>query len=141
MSNIRYQEVHLVIMTEYSEHPVRPLTELAAFIGNILGKTGAQSRHPRELSTNMKDKFEEEALFIVNCILKEDGDWSEGSLELSMACLVVSLYAPKTHSKQEQLLSFEYVAAAVCLREVEKFEMLSVGTGQALLEYKNCGIK
>jgi hypothetical protein len=135
MSNIRYEEALLVIMTEYSEHPVRRLTELEAFIGNILGKTGAQSRHQRELSTNMKDKFEEEALFIVNCILKEDGDWSEESLERSMACLAVSLEAPKTHRKQEHLLSFKYVAAAVCLREVERFEMLPVGTGQALLEY------
>jgi hypothetical protein len=130
-----------MIMIEYSEHPVRPLTELAATIGNILGKAGAQSRHQRELSTNMKDKFEEEALFIVNCILNEDGDWSEESLERSMACLAVSLQAPKTHSKLEQLLSFEYVAAAICLREVERLEMLPVGTGQAILEYEDCGIK
>jgi len=122
-------------MIDYSEHPVRPLTELEAFIGNILGKTGAQSKHQRELSTNMKDKFEEDSLFIVNCILKEDGDWSEDSLERSMACLAVSLEPPKKYRKQEQLLSFKYVAAAICLREVESFERLPVGTGQALLEY------
>ncbi|KAE9382198.1 RdRP-domain-containing protein [Stipitochalara longipes BDJ] len=130
-----YEEALLNIMKEYSEHPIRPLTELEAFIGNILGKTGAQSRHQRELSTNMKDRFEEDALFIVNCILKEDGDWSEESLERSMACLAVSLEPPKRYRKQEQLLSFKYVAAAVCLREVERFERLPVGTGQALLEY------
>jgi hypothetical protein len=122
-------------MTEYSEHPVRPLTELEVFVGNILGKTGAQSRHQRELSTNMKDKFEEEALFIVNCIIKDGGDWAEDSLERSMACLAVSLEQPKAYRKREQLLSFKYVAAAICLREVERFEALPVGTGQALLEY------
>ncbi|KAN0121734.1 RdRP domain containing protein [Hyaloscypha variabilis] len=130
-----YEEALLNIMIDYSEHPVRPLTELEAFIGNILGKTGAQSKHQRELSTNMKDKFEEDSLFIVNCILKEDGDWSEDSLERSMACLAVSLEPPKKYRKQEQLLSFKYVAAAICLREVEGFERLPVGTGQALLEY------
>jgi hypothetical protein len=122
-------------MTEYSEHPVRPLTEIEVFIGNILGKTGAQSRHQRELSTSMKDKFEEEALFIVNCIIKDGGDWAEDSLERSMACLAVSLEQTKTYRKREQLLSFKYVAAAICLREVERFEALPVGTGQALLEY------
>ena len=83
----------------------------------------------------MKDKFEEDSLFIVNCILKEDGDWSEDPLERSMACLAVSLEPPKKYRKHEQLLSFKYVAAAICLREVEGFERLPVGTGQALLEY------
>jgi hypothetical protein len=107
-------------MTEYSEHPVRPLTELEAFIGNILGRTGAQSKHQRELSTSMKDKFEEDALFIVNCIVKDGTKWSGESLERSMACLAVSLEDRRTYRKQEQLLSFKYVAAAVCLREVER---------------------
>jgi hypothetical protein len=107
-------------MTNYSEHPSRPLTELEAFIGNILGKTGAQSKHQRELSTNMKDKFEEDALFIVNCIVKDGTEWSEESLKRSMACLAVSLEPPRTYRKGEQLLSFKYVAAAVCLREVER---------------------
>jgi hypothetical protein len=74
-------------MTEYSEHPVRPLTELEVFVGNILGKTGAQSRHQRELSTNMKDKFEEEALFIVNCIIKAKSIQKAGAaLEFQVCC-------------------------------------------------------
>ena len=108
-------------MGDYSEQPHRPLTELEAFIGNILGKTGAQNRHQRELSTTMKEKFEEDALFIVNCIIKDGADWSEESLERSIACLAVSLEKRKGYKKQEQLLSFKYVAAAVCLREVERF--------------------
>lgn len=116
----RYEEALLDIMTNYSEHPVRPLTELEAFIGNILGKTGAQSRHQRELSTSMKDKFEEDSHFIVNCILKDGTEWSEETLERSMACLAVSLEDRHVYKKQDQLLSFKYVAAALCLKEVER---------------------
>jgi len=78
-------------MTEYNSHPHRPLSELEAFVGNILGKTGAPNKHQRDLSTSMKEKFEEDSLFIVNCILKDGHTWSEESLERSMACLAVSL--------------------------------------------------
>jgi len=107
-------------MTDYSEHPLRPLSELEAFIGNILGKTGAQSKHQRELSMSMKEKFDEDAGFIVNYILKEDSEWSEESLERSMACLAVSLEDGPVHKRWGRLLSFKYVAAAICLREVER---------------------
>jgi hypothetical protein len=63
-------------MTNYSEHPLRPLTELEAFIRNILGKTRAQSKNQRELSTSIKEKFDEDATFIVNCIVKDGKLWS-----------------------------------------------------------------
>jgi len=107
-------------MTNYSEHPLRPLSELEAFIGNILGKTGSQTRHQRELSTTMKERFDEDAAFIVNCIVKDGAKWSEESLERSMACLSVSVEDKNPFRRRDQLLSFKYVAAAVCLREVEK---------------------
>lgn len=107
-------------MTEYSEHPSRPLTELEAFIGNILGKTGAQTKHQRELSTTMKEKFDGDAEFIVNCVVKDDAEWSEEALERSMACLAVSLEDKKGFKRGGELVSFRYVAAAMCLREVER---------------------
>jgi len=68
----------------------------------------------------MKEKFEEDSLFIVNCILKDGTEWSMESLERSMACLAVSLEARPEYSGKEQLLSFKYLAAAICLREVER---------------------
>ncbi len=113
-------------MTSYSEHPLRPLTELEAFIGNILGKTGAQSRQQRELSTSMKEKFEAESGFIVNCIVRDDAEWSEESLERSLAVLWVSLQERRWKrglgfDGAGSLLSFKYVAAEVCLREVDRF--------------------
>ena len=107
-------------MTNYSQHPRRPLSELEAFVGNILGKTGVSSRHERELSKTMKEKFDEDAAFIINCILKDGDEWSEQALERSIACLAVSLEVGHAYKGREQLRSFKYVAAAVCLREVEK---------------------
>ena len=124
----RYEDCLRNIMKDYSTHPHRPLSELEAFVGNILGRTGAPSRHQRELSTSMKDKFAEDSSFIVNCILKDGTEWSEESLERSMACLSVSLEDRPVHKGQEQLLSFKYVAAAVCLREAERFLVRTVKT-------------
>lgn len=118
-----YEEALSNIMTNYSEHPLRPLTELEAFIGNILGKTGAQSKNQRELSISMKEKFDEDAAFIVNCIVKDGSEPTNEALERSMACLAVSLEHKTSHKRREQLLSFKYVAAAVCLREVERLHL------------------
>ncbi|CAL3973231.1 unnamed protein product [Diplocarpon coronariae] len=115
-----YEETMLEIMINHSEHTMSPVSELEAFIGNILGKTGAQSRTQRELSTTMKEKFDEHSGFIVNCIVKEDSEWSEESLERSMACLAVSLEEKTVYKRFGSLLSFKYIAAAVCLREVER---------------------
>ncbi|PBP21236.1 RNA-binding, RBD [Diplocarpon rosae] len=115
-----YEETMLEIMINHSEHTLSPVSELEAFIGNILGKTGAQSKTQRELSTTMKEKFDEHSAFIVNCIVKEDSEWSEESLERSMACLAVSLEKKTVYKRFDSLLSFKYIAAAVCLREVER---------------------
>lgn len=115
-----YEEKLLTIMQDFSGHPTRSLSELEAFVGNILGKTGAQSRNQRELSTSMKEKFEEDSAYIVSCIVKDDTEWSDESLERSIACLAAGLEERHAYRRQEPLLSFKYVAAAVCLREVER---------------------
>jgi hypothetical protein len=110
-------------MSEYSEHPRRPLTELEAFVGNILGKTGAQTKHQHDISTTLKEKFDNDAAYFVNCIVKEGAEYSGEALERSMACLSVSLEERLSKGKEE-VLSFKYLAAAVCLREVERFQIL-----------------
>lgn len=110
----------LNIMTEYSEHPLRPLSELEAFVGNILGRTGAQSKRQRELSTSLRERFEFDAAFFVNCIVKDEAGYSEEALEKSIACFAISLENRDFYRRGEQILSFKYVAAAVCLRELER---------------------
>jgi hypothetical protein len=105
-------------MVDYSEHPRRPLTELEAFVGNILGPTGAQSKNQRELSTSLKEKFDEDAAYFVKCITRDDEDPSDEALERSLACFAVSL--ENRSLGREKLQSFKYLAAAVCLREVDR---------------------
>lgn len=106
-------------MTDYSDNPLRPLSELEAFVGNILGKTGAQNRIQHDTSVKMKERVDENNRFIVNCILKEGAEHSTEALERSIACLAVSL-DQHTIKRKDQLLSFKYVAASVCLKQVEK---------------------
>ncbi|KAH6704064.1 rna-dependent rna polymeras-like protein [Leptodontidium sp. MPI-SDFR-AT-0119] len=122
-----YEETMLDIMINHSEHTLHAVSELEAFIGNILGRTGAQSKNQRELSTTMKERFDEHSAFIVNCIVKDGSDRSEEPLERSMACLAVSLEKKDVYKRHENLLSFKYLAAAVCLKEIEREPGLWMG--------------
>lgn len=119
---LRYEDCVLAIATEYGAQPSRPLSELEVFVGNILGKTGAQSKRQHELSISMRDRFHEDLGYIVNCILRDGKEKSKESLERSIACFKVSL-EPGTRSLMTgvEMVSFRYVAAAVCLREVDQF--------------------
>ncbi|KAK6579875.1 hypothetical protein PZA11_007583 [Diplocarpon coronariae] len=111
-------------MASYSEHPSRPISELEAFIGNILGVTGNQSKRQRDLSVTMKEAYERDAGFVIKCILNDDdGERAEDALERSMACLSVCLDEGNAFvtagRNSSQLVSFGYISAAVCLREME----------------------
>jgi hypothetical protein len=120
--NHRYESCILDIATEYGAQPSRPLSELEVIIGNILGRTGAQSRKEHELSVSMRDRFSEDLAYIVNCILKDGREKSAESLAQSIACFEVSLEPVTTALRSGVgLVSFRYVAAAVCLKEVDLF--------------------
>jgi hypothetical protein len=128
-----YEDCLLNIMKTYSEHPLRPMSELEAFIGNILGAQGSQSRRQRDLSVP-KEAFDRDVAFIIGCIRgnrdeegedvdSENGDGYE-ALARSVACFEVSLgeatRVPQGGRKNEPLVSFRYIAAAVCLKEMER---------------------
>jgi len=123
-------------MNEYGPRPHIPLSEFEVFIGNILGKTGALTTHQRELSFSMKERFDDKLAFTIGRMRgdhyqsgsndNEDFDTtaSKVALALSSACLFITLgsalgvkYEKKKTSK---LKSFGYVAAAVCLMEMER---------------------
>lgn len=125
-----YEDSILNIMENYSDHPLRPMSELEAFIGNILGAQGSQTRRQRDLSIPMKEALNRDMSYIVSCIrgTKEDEHEeelpSDVPLARSIACFSVSLgevtRVMMGGRKTEALVSFRYVAAAVCLREMEK---------------------
>ncbi|KAI9825931.1 MAG: hypothetical protein M1819_000450 [Sarea resinae] len=118
-----YEDCVLNIMNNYSDHPLRPISELETFIGNILGAQGGQSKRQRDLSVSVKEAYARDAAFVVSCIVDADDVDSDETLERSIACFAVS-FEDKNRGggarKSPPLLSFKYVAAAICLRAVEK---------------------
>ncbi|KAI9846864.1 MAG: hypothetical protein M1837_003476 [Sclerophora amabilis] len=117
-----YEDCLIETMAQYSPHPLNYLTELEVFVGNIMGKFGAQSRRQREYSIGMKDKFDRDVALIISWILKnaETGEHDAESLERSIACLAIAMEDEKSRAKIGRLRSFRYVAAAVCLKELDR---------------------
>ncbi len=117
----RYEDCLLNIASEYSSQPSRPLSELEVFVGNILGKSGAQTKKQRELSISMQQRFNEDLGYIVSCIVNDGDERSEESLAMSIACFEAGLETVKKGLRTgAEWVSFRYVAAAVCMKEVDK---------------------
>jgi hypothetical protein len=112
-------------MRTYSTYPNHLLSEVEVFCGSILGKIGAPSKRQRENSISMKEKHEHDVAFTVACIIQgEDNDNRAEALERSIACLDVARSPTRERRKVGKLVSFGWIAAAVCLREVERFQGL-----------------
>lgn len=69
----------------------------------------------------MKDKHERDVEYTVHSITRgEDGKSGDEALERSIACLFVACNTVGKRKKVGVLKSFGWIAAAVCLKEVEK---------------------
>jgi hypothetical protein len=109
----------------------KPLSEYEIFVGNILGQTGGQSKRQRENSISLRDNFRNLLRYTVNRIYDENEEASDDRLARTLACLAVATNGENPSSadvgrgSHEQMMSFGYVAAAVCLWELEHvvFEM------------------
>lgn len=116
-------------MLQYSNHPKHFVSEVEVFSGNILGKNGAQSKRQREFSKTMKEKHDRDMEYTVLCITRGDGDGDSGraeALERSIACLDVACNTVRERKKVGILVSFVWIAAAVCLKEVQKLQGVDV---------------
>lgn len=124
-------------MTDYSQHPVQPLSELEVFIGYIINQRGVQSRRQRDRSEKLKDEFERISTLTVwrmrgNRKLTTAGH-NKGldALDLCLACVHTSLSrgaglarpgkASRGH-RGDELQSFRVVSACALLKEVESLE-------------------
>ncbi|KAL8665874.1 MAG: hypothetical protein Q9168_007610 [Polycauliona sp. 1 TL-2023] len=118
-----YEDNMLDTMLENSIHPTHFVSEVEVFAGELLGKYGAPNKRQRESSTSMKEKHGRDVAYTVQCILHgEDEEASTAeALERSIACLDVAIHEGRTRKRFGRLVSFTWVAAAVCLREIEKF--------------------
>lgn len=114
-------------MFQYSTHPAHFISEIEVFSGNILGKNGAQSKRQREFSKTMKEKHDRDMEYTVLCITRgdDDADGDRGraeALERSIACLYVACNTVRVRKKVGTLVSFTWIAAAVCLKEVQRLQ-------------------
>ena len=126
-------------MYDYEPSSNIPLSEQEAFAGTILGrKDGAQSKQLDELTRAMRNNFEAVAAHTVLRVVKGDQQSyslddieviydAEGlerdieALPRAIACLQVSVEGSGGgHRRLGELQSFKYIAAAVCLMELER---------------------
>ena len=107
-------------MYAYSTNSSQHVSEVEVFTGTILGRNGAQSKRQKEYSVEMKRKHDKDVAFTVECIMAgENENDEEEALARSVACLYVGLTTSRMRSVGE-MTSFGWVAASVCLREIDK---------------------
>lgn len=103
---------------QYSTHPAQLISELEVFAGTLLGKNGGvRNKRLRDMSIDMKEKFDRDVAFTVSCILNRScQDENKEALERSIACFAVAVEDERfVWERIGRLESFCYVAAAVCL--------------------------
>jgi len=132
-----YEDAMRAAMTNFSEHPVQPLSELEVFTGHIVNKTGVQTRRQRDQSHKLKDEFERISTWITKQIRLDSGSVSTGyvaeldNLERCLACVNVAVpldvqqdtpRPARRSRKAGELHSFRLVAASALMREVDELE-------------------
>ncbi|KAK5553706.1 hypothetical protein LTR46_008252 [Exophiala xenobiotica] len=114
-----YESNMLEMMSLYAVHRTEHLTEKEVFIGTIMGRSGAGSKHQREQSDYMKTQFNGELRQIKTWMedqTADDGD--DGFESLAAACLDVAVQEPS--NSNVDLRSFGWFAAGLCVPEIVK---------------------
>ena len=120
-SSSSYEDNLVDCMLTYTTRDSSYVSEVEVFSGILLGRFGALSKRQKEYSSAMKEKHERDVAYTVSCIRSGiEGNGEEEALARSMACLFVGLTKDRTHKRVGALVSFGWVAAAVCLSEVDK---------------------
>ncbi|KAI3400992.1 hypothetical protein diail_697 [Diaporthe ilicicola] len=126
-------------MAQYSAHPTRPLTELEVFIGNVLNKSGVQTKRQRDSSIKLKDEMNRIATWITGQMRKVSHSGPSGAaaplltgyqtqfdnLHLCLACVHAGC-EDNTGARESRyegdMQSFRVVAACALLSEIGLFE-------------------
>lgn len=111
------------ITSSYSLHPGHPLHEVEAVSGCALGSIF--NRRLKDSVRDMREQFNRDVAHTRSAIRTDDDGNIDEALPRSIACLYVAVKRPglkKTWGGREvELKSFAYVAASVCLEELERF--------------------
>lgn len=113
------------IMDSLRPHRGQSLTELEVFSGNVLGKKErASTRSIREANKEVQERFNRDVSSIIRSIVYGGGDWENGdeseALFRSIACWKVALEIEGWENHM-LLESWKYVAAAVCLEQLKRY--------------------
>ncbi|KAK5125105.1 hypothetical protein LTR85_000779 [Meristemomyces frigidus] len=143
--NIRtsYEDAVYNIAYQCSPSVHHPVSEQEVFAGTILGRqTGPLGKPLHELGRTMKTRFEDVVDYVVANILKGeqaveevedvDGVYDEREFEAlprAIAFLAVAVTEEGLKDRRlGELKSFKYIAAAVCLRELERYRITTFGS-------------
>jgi hypothetical protein len=108
----------------YSASPSlqQPVSEIEVFSGQIVGSTGFQSKKTRNYMISMREEFDRHVAHTVDSIRMDNEGNTHEALPRAVACLAVGVEEEGYRvRKVGYLKSWKYVAAAVCLEELEKF--------------------
>lgn len=141
-----YEDSLTDIMHDFEPSPHNPLTETEVFAGSILGRQGGVQGKPlRELSKTMRERFGTVVEYAGMRIIKGDeimqateylddlyetySDREIEALPRAIACLQVAEQEQSYRRRRDvgELKSFAYLAAAACLRELERYRITTFG--------------
>lgn len=140
-----YEAGLLENMQQFSNNPRVSVTETEAFCGDLVNKTGSQTRQQRDLSVKMREEMDRLMHWIVGLIRNPDGAEAGGgavggglgrlhrlqALEMAVACFMIEMQSPTGagtgagvlggagKKPQDGLQSFRVIAAACMLNELE----------------------
>lgn len=140
----RYDDSLIDILYQFGPVPRMPLSEAEAFSGSILGRQGgAQGKPLRELSKQLRERFDTIAEYTIMRIIHGDAaveatehidelyDVDERELEgwpRAIACLIVAVEETGARDyRLGELESFRYLAAVVCLKEFQRYLITTLG--------------
>ncbi|KAH8884887.1 rna-dependent rna polymerase [Thozetella sp. PMI_491] len=129
-----YDDAIANAMTDFSDNPSRPISEVEVFVGYFLNKAGSQSGRQRDMSIKLRDEFNRIALGTSRLIRyhrtsHENEQEVTDALALAIACLHVacegntrSRLNTRLRTNDEGLVSFKVIAAAEVVRELWRAE-------------------
>lgn len=104
----------------YALHSAHPLHEIEVVTGAVLGSVFV--RRLRDLTSEMRERFGRDISYIKDRIRYDDEENDGDSLPRSVACLHFAVMEKgRKVGRDGHMWSWAYVAAAICLEEIERF--------------------
>ncbi len=123
---IRYDDAIFGLMTQWSDHPTQPLTEIEVFVGFILNKKGFQGNRQRDRSIKLKDEYDRIAMGIARK-MQTPATATLGEklkmLELCFACVHIGceksgVVKRRSRKSPNEGQSFRVLAASALMSEL-----------------------